>query len=289
MDERARSWVMEALGVSEVHDVRSLAFGVTSDLRLIEADGTLLVFRRYETDEIVDLLPRVIEHEALALAAARPILGALVPEPIAIDPSGARAGRPSLLMSFLPGHPVVHGLDPRHLALPLARLHASEPEVDLPRYQHWFNSENLAVPAWTTKPDAWSILMSLLRESEPDEPHVFLHRDFHPGNLLWQRGKLSGIVDWPFSCRGPRGLDLAHARGNLALVDDVAAASRFLAAYRELVPDYTHNTWWDAADLFSWDRDFLGVLAFNAFGANLNVELLRSRADAWAEVVAHAV
>lgn len=95
--------------------------------------------------------------------------------------------------------------------------------------------------------------------------------------------------NWPFSCRGPRGLDLAHTRGNLALVDDAGAAGRFLAAYRELVPDYTHNTWWDAGDLFSWDGDFAGVLAFNAFGANLNVELLRSRADAWAEVVAHAV
>jgi aminoglycoside phosphotransferase (APT) family kinase protein len=280
---------MEALGVSEVHDVRSLAFGVTSDLRLIEADGTPLVFRRYETDEIVDVHPRIIEHEALALAAARPILGAVVPEPIATDPSGARAGRPSLLMTFLPGNPVVHGLDSRQLALPLAHLHASEPGVDLPRYQHWFAPEKVAIPAWTTKPEAWSNLMSLVRESEPDEPHVFLHRDFHPGNLLWQRGKLSGVVDWPFSCRGPRGLDVAHTRGNLALVDDAAAASRFLAASRDLVPASTHNSWWDAADLFSWDGGFAGVLAFNAFGANLNIELLRSRADAWAEVVADAL
>jgi Ser/Thr protein kinase RdoA (MazF antagonist) len=55
---------------------------------------------------------------------------------------------------------------------------------------------------------------------------VFLHRDYHPGNLLWNDGSLSGIVDWAFSCRGPRGVDVAHTRWNLALVDIVAAAAR---------------------------------------------------------------
>ena len=30
----------------------------------------------------------------------------------------------------------------------------------------------------------------------PRGERVFNHGDFHPGNLLWRRDGLSGIVDW---------------------------------------------------------------------------------------------
>ena len=115
---------------------------------------------------------------------------------------------------------------------------------------------------------------------------MFLHRDFHPGNLLWNEGMLSGVVDWPFSCRGPQGVDVAHARWNLALVDGVVAADQFLSAYRDLEPAYSHHPWWDIAELFSGDEGFAGVMAFNAFGAHLTLELLRARTDEWAAALA---
>jgi aminoglycoside phosphotransferase (APT) family kinase protein len=292
MDEAARCWVVEALGAHEVRDIRSLTFGITSNLWLIEVDGTPLVLRRYETDDLIDVLPGVVADEYRALVAARLVLGDVVPEPVAADVTGAQAGRPSLLMSFLPGKAVIHGLDPRRLALPLELLHRSTVPNDLSRYGHWFEIEMVAVPAWTARPGAWSKLTDVVRSREPEAAHVFLHRDFHPGNLLWEGGKLSGIVDWPFSCHGPRGVDVAHTRGNLALVDGVAAAERFLGAYRELVPDYDHHPWFDAADLMSLasgNEEFSGVLAFNAFGSNLDVELLRLRADQWAEAIVRTV
>ncbi len=289
MDELARAWVMKAVGGREVRDIRSLAFGTTSDLRLIEVDGTPLVLRRYETNEIIDVLPKVVEYEAQALTAARSVLGIVVPEPIAFDTTGARAGRPSFLMTFLPGAPVIHDLDPRHLASPLAHLHASTAPRDLPRFQHWFDTEKVAVPAWTGSLGAWSKLVDVVRGAEPEAPDVFLHRDYHPGNLLWRDDHMSGIVDWPFSCRGPRGVDIAHTRGNLALVDGVAAADRFLGAYREFVPTYVHHAWWDVAALFSGADEFSGIIAFNALGGNLDVKLLRTRADDWAEALARMV
>ena len=117
----------------------------------------------------------------------------------------------------------------------------------------------------------------------------FLHRDFHPGNLLWQDGQLSGIVDWASACRGPRGVDLAHTRCNLALVDGVEAAERFLLEYVRANPSYRHDPWWDAAELLTWVDDFSGVLAFNAFGAALDVALLRARADDYADAVSRQV
>ena len=85
---------------------------------------------------------------------------------------------------------------------------------------------------------------------------------------------------------GPtKAVDLAHTRCNLALVDGVEAAERFLLEYVRANPSYRHDPWWDAAELLTWVDDFSGVLAFNAFGAALDVALLRARADDYADAV----
>jgi len=68
-------------------------------------------------------------------------------------------------------------------------------------------------------------------------------------------------------------------------VDGVGAAEQFLRAYRQIVPSYDHDPWWDIADLLSFDGDFAGVMAFNAFGASLSIDLLHSRADEWARAI----
>ena len=277
--------MLEALGAKKVVDLRSLAFGVTSDLRLIEVDGTQLVLRRYLTNHVIDETPQVIAHEADALHAASTVLGKLVPEAIAFDVTGAQAGHPSLLMTFLRGKPIVHNLDPRRIATPLVQIHEAGIPDGLPHCRHWFDLNKVAVPKWTTAPSAWTTLVAAIHGSEPEAQPAFLHRDYHPGNLLWDEGELVGIVDWPVSCCGPRGIDVAHTRGNLALVNGVDAADSFLKAYVDLVPAYDHHPWWDAADLLSFDDDFRGVMAFNAFGAGLDVELLRSRADTFAEAI----
>jgi len=78
-------------------------------------------------------------------------------------------------------------------------------------------------------------------------------------------------------------------RGNLAFVDGVAAADRFLDSYRAVVPGYDHDPWWDVADLFSADDAFSGVSAFNALGAARFVVIVRGRADDWAGALAAAL
>jgi aminoglycoside/choline kinase family phosphotransferase len=39
---------------------------------------------------------------------------------------------------------------------------------------------------------------------------VFIHRDFHPGNGLWHRSAVSGIVHWRAASIGPASVDEAH-------------------------------------------------------------------------------
>jgi aminoglycoside phosphotransferase (APT) family kinase protein len=286
VDRAAHTWVLDVLGAKKVLDLRSLAFGVTSDLRLIEVDGTQLVLRRYLTNDVIDESPQVVAHEAHALHAARSVLGKLVPEPIAFDITGAQAGHPSLLMTFLPGRPIVHNLDPRRMAAPLVQIHEAGIPNGLSQCRLWFDLNKVGVPKWTAAASAWATLVAAIHGPEPEGQPGFLHRDYHPGNLLWDQGELVGIVDWPVSCCGPRGIDVAHTRGNLALVDGADAADAFLTAYRDLVPAYDHHPWWDAADLLSFDDDFRGVIAFNAFGAKFDLDLLRARADDWARVLA---
>jgi aminoglycoside phosphotransferase (APT) family kinase protein len=288
MDEVTHSWILEMLDARDVREVRTLTFGISSDMRLIEVDGIPLVLRRY-TNRFVHHLTLAIENEAHALTAARAVLGDVVPEPIAHDVTGAQSGCPSLIMTYLPGNPVIHDIELRKIVEPLALLHAEPAPKDFPRYRHWFDPDCLSIPKWTKTPEAWAELIDAVRDGEPSAPHVFLHRDYHPGNLLWEDGRLSGIVDWPSSCCGPRGIDLAHTRGNLALVDGAGAAEEFLRVYRHFVPSYDHDAWWDIADLLSFDRDFAGVMAFNAFGANLSIDLLYSRADEWAHALTEAI
>jgi aminoglycoside phosphotransferase (APT) family kinase protein len=61
---------------------------------------------------------------------------------------------------------------------------------------------------------------------------VLVHRDYHPGNVLWRRGTVSGVVDWQAICTGPAVIDVAHCRVNL-LTFGAAAAGQFTALWQQ--------------------------------------------------------
>ena len=71
-----------------------------------------------------------------------------------------------------------------------------------------------------------------------------MHRDFHPGNVLWSRGRLTGIVDWANACHGPAGCDIAHCRWNLIELSGFEAADRFQAAY-ERMTGHAFDPFWE--------------------------------------------
>jgi hypothetical protein len=288
VDRRTSNWLREVLGPG-VAPVRSLSFGISSELDLVQAaGGELFVLRRYVDRHVLEHHPDAVADEWRALEAAHAVLGTLVPRPIASDPLGEAAGDPALLMTCLPGAPVIHGLDPVRLVEPLSVLHAAPVPPTLPPYRYLSDHSGAHVPAWTTDPGSWARVLDVVARPEPAAPAVFIHRDFHPGNLLWEAGELTGIVDWTFACHGPVGPELAHTRCNLALVDGCNAAEAFLKAYVASHPSYRHDPWWDARELLVWIDDFSGVLAFNAFGAGLDVDLLSSRADDFAASVGRA-
>ncbi|WP_081412680.1 phosphotransferase [Fictibacillus gelatini] len=38
--------------------------------------------------------------------------------------------------------------------------------------------------------------MQCITRNYPDARNGFIHRDYHPCNVLWEDGRLTGVVDW---------------------------------------------------------------------------------------------
>jgi len=88
-------------------------------------------------------------------------------------------------------------------------------------------------PPWARYPRVWERAAAISREPAPVLHKVLVHRDFHPGNVLWRRGTVSGVVDWQAACTGPGVIDVAHCRVNL-LTFSAGTAGQF-------------TTWWQQA------------------------------------------
>jgi aminoglycoside phosphotransferase (APT) family kinase protein len=182
------------------------------------------------------------------------LAGTPVPAPalVAADPGAAVCDVPALLLRFLPGRPPDLAGDPGRLVAGLAAalppIHAVAvpgPGV-VPAYHRFYEPERLAPPAWSDRPDLWARAFEVANEPPPPYRPCFIHRDYHPGNTLWERGRVSGVVDWIGGSWGPPGVDLGHMRVNLAGDLGLEAADRFLAAHRALT-GFEHHPWWDVA------------------------------------------
>jgi aminoglycoside phosphotransferase (APT) family kinase protein len=64
-----------------------------------------------------------------------------------------------------------------------------------------------------------------------DAPSVLTHHDYWSGNVVWEDGKLTGVVDWTGAGIGPRGFDVSWCRLDLYLLHDERIADTFLASY----------------------------------------------------------
>jgi hypothetical protein len=64
-----------------------------------------------------------------------------------------------------------------------------------------------------------------------DQQVGLAHGDYQQFNVLWEDGRLTGIVDWPNCATAPRGVDVGHCRLNLAVLFSADVADDYLAAY----------------------------------------------------------
>ncbi|MET0411211.1 MAG: aminoglycoside phosphotransferase family protein, partial [Polyangiaceae bacterium] len=158
------------------------------------------------------------------------------PELVAHASDDAGFGAPVVLMSFVEGAveltPGDLGRWLSRLAAELVAIHAHPAHGFGWQFKSWLDRSTLAVPTWASQPAPWQRAIEHVRRAPPTTSPVFLHRDYHPTNVLWQGEQLSGVVDWINACRGPAGVDIAHCRTNVCSMHGPDAADRFLEAYR---------------------------------------------------------
>ncbi len=242
-----REWVRRELG-SEVLRWRRLPGASTSAVhRLSLTDGSSAVLRRYVWRWVLEDEPDVPRREVDSLLfAARHELP--VPYVLASDVDGAAIGdgTPALLMTLVPGSPVPVP-DLRTLAAVAAAIHAIDASPFAQRYFPWYREALTDAPTGATDQRLWRRAIEIWHAQMPAYRHGFLHRDFHPGNVLWRRGE-AHVVDWANACAGPWGCDIAHCRDNLIRLAGLDAADLFLHHYRE-VTGADYDPYWEIASV----------------------------------------
>ncbi|WP_052098864.1 phosphotransferase family protein [Paenibacillus stellifer] len=299
LPQRANGWIVSVLGAGSLRVKESqLLPGSTSSVLYrvtLEDEGEAdeggagvmeAVIRLYDNESWLRMEPDLAQHEAAALRRAK-LAGLSAPRLLGADPDGAACGLPAVLMTLLPGRVNLKPRDMRSwlagLAQALAGIHAAPAEEF--RWTHFPYSDiaNLRAPGWTRCPESWSAAADFVKRRRPTFVPRFIHRDFHPANVLWSGDSVSGIVDWPNACIGPAGADVGHCRLNLAELYGVEAADLFLELYADVAgAQFSYHPYWDLLSLFDGldDQPPQVYVGWSAFGVtDLTAELIQERLE----------
>jgi aminoglycoside phosphotransferase (APT) family kinase protein len=287
-----RCWIHDVLGSGvTIQPAVRLAGATSSELFHIRAQSGSgdadLVLRLFVKEDWLREEPDLALHEAASLTKARET-GLPTPELVAIDTEGTQCGVPAVLMTRLPGEVELAPQDLENwlfrLAEALVSIHAVDADGYAWSYFTYNDVSRLETPGWSTCPELWEKAIEIVQGTRPKVPERFIHRDYHQTNVLWQDGKISGVVDWVNACRGPAGIDIGHCRTNLASLYGVTAADVFLDAYVSLAGSaFRYDPYWDLIAVIEGLPGPPDVYAgWVAFGVqHLNDRLMLERSDAY--------
>jgi hypothetical protein len=285
-----RAWVEAALGAgASIVSVERLKGGWSSEMRLLRvscpSEMRSLVLRSFTKPFFVRHAEGLLNREAavLVLLAASPIPVASV---IAVDARGEHCAFPSLLRTHLPGCIQLADDDRAaqrvdRLAELLVKIHRlSVADPARPRsYQPWTRHDLVRIPEQTRRPEVWARAVDVIRRPAPPYDGCFLHRDFHPGNVLFELDgepdhgagapmnesgsratpRVSGVVDWVETSWGPADLDVAHCSTALTLLHGAQVglqfAERYVAAGGKLAADPGARLYWYLLDALAYSPD----------------------------------
>ncbi|MCP4536357.1 MAG: aminoglycoside phosphotransferase family protein [Chloroflexi bacterium] len=290
LSQTTLQWIVEVVGSSAtIQSIRRLA-GVTSSMLcgvevLHNGQNIKLVLRQFTNADWLAEEPDLARHEAASLEKAREA-DVPVPALIAWDETGEHCGVPAILMTQLAGRVELTPPDfdrwLYQLAEAIVPIHAVELGTFPWRYAPYNDVSRLEPPAWSRHPELWEKAIEIVNGPWPEVRECFIHRDYHPNNVLWQDDRVSGIVDWPNACRGPAGMDVAWCRGNLVGLYGVAAADQFLDAYQSLAgSSFAYHPHWDVLQIIEELPGPPDVFPpWIDFGMqNLTDEIVRERVD----------
>ncbi|QCD55509.1 alpha/beta fold hydrolase [Streptomyces hawaiiensis] len=256
-----RAWVARQLPEGRTVDKSAfLAGGWSAQMRRLTLDdGTELALRTIVKPFFRRHAPGLLAREAEILTLLAEQEGVPAAELIGVDATGEHCDHPSLLMSVLPGRVRVdeEELGPRVdlLAGQLARIHRIVPRERPRAYQAWTSP--------TAVPPGWERAVDVIRRDPPPYDGCFLHRDFHPGNVLFTGSgaglRVSGVVDWVETSWGPADLDVAHCSTALALLHGpeygLGFRERYEAQGGRRLADGPEHLYWRLLDALAYVPD----------------------------------
>lgn len=235
--DRAVERVLKAFGVGGA-PVAPIPTGNVNDSWHVETTSGRWILRRYSLARLPAGIP--FEHEVLTALAAG---GWPVPRPLAA-PDGTTLvkveGRFYALFPHLRGRCLE---DPGRHGAVLASLHRATSTLDLVNRSTWPRLADYArrpfgdllVEYAGADPDGAAAIVRWhghvarhLAAAPKSLPRLVVHGDFHSGNLLFEHGELTGVLDFDFARLDVRAADVAIALGFL---HDAASRAAFLDAY----------------------------------------------------------
>jgi aminoglycoside phosphotransferase (APT) family kinase protein len=251
--EHALRWVAESVDASDVVRCDPMPGGSSSalhrlTLRTRTDELSTVVVRRYVLDSYLESEPDAPSAEVTALRLASQ-LSVPTPGVLAADLHATRCDAPAIVMRELDGRPwwAMAPRDLRSLVDALAEIHAVDIRgVDI-RHIDRYHQRSFEPPRWVSNRSVWERAIEIFQGPIPEHDVGFAHRDFHPGNVLWRRRRITGIVDWQAACRAPVSIDISHCRLNLAFYD--ASLPEVLRVSWERRTGRTFDPWADVMSI----------------------------------------
>jgi aminoglycoside phosphotransferase (APT) family kinase protein len=253
--QAALEWAGSTLGATVLSAV-PLRGGTSSAVHLLRVaarsgNEQKVVLRRYVRPEVNDEEPGIAEREARTLELVKDIS---VPTPclLGVDPSGKEAGVPAVLMSHLEGRvdwwpdDVARWVSLLADLLPPIHTAVLPDRRTVPEFTP-YKQTSYVPPDWAATPAVWERAFEVFHGPRPGGERVFIQRDFHPGNVLWNKGAVSGVVDWQAACIGPPSIDVGHCRVNLFSFG-LNVADDFKMAW-ERVSGVSYDPWADVVSI----------------------------------------
>jgi aminoglycoside phosphotransferase (APT) family kinase protein len=247
------------------------------------------IYQDWETDPVV-----AARTEYATLTAVAAVIDS-APRPILADPSGDLIGASLIVMSLLPGAPLPPTGDSDQWARQLATAIAAIHTTPIERLPHDFPREgkpaerlgrfldrgaDVRDPLWDTVAGALTPIAARVRANPP----TLIHGDFWFGNTLWERGRLTGIVDWDGARIGDPAHDVAIARNDLALLAGARGAQVFLEEYERIRGPLDELAFWDLYSCLApirWLPHW--VEGYTELGLSLPLAEARVRLETWVE------
>ena len=205
-----------------------------------------VVLRRYNQAYSGYEAKAMREYKALELLFEH---GLPVPKPLFMDDDGSVLGSTGIVMEFVSGKQIepptnaeAWGNQAEKTAKMLARIHAVPFDDDLKPLLMDDNVEGAWFLKYDEMPDymradpdgemVWSLVSDLLPKRQPVDS-VFSHTDYWSGNILWDQGEISAVVDWEEAAYGDPAYDVAYCRMEYYLEGLDDAAEIFTRVYQE--------------------------------------------------------